>query len=43
MQSISPTASLEIKNVTAQAKKIMELAGLGRIAVIKEYKNEENE
>lgn len=38
LQSILPTASLEIKNVTAQSKKIMELAGLGRIAVIREYK-----
>ncbi|MCM1114604.1 MAG: anti-sigma factor antagonist [Clostridium sp.] len=42
IQSLSPTASLEIKNVTVQAKKIMELAGLGRIAVIKEKENEEN-
>lgn len=42
LQSLAPTASLEIKNVTPQAKKIMELAGLGRIAIIKEYKNEEN-
>lgn len=41
LQSISPTASLEIKNVTAQSKKIMELAGLGRIAVIREYKPQE--
>ena len=35
--------SVEIRNVTPQTKKIMELAGLGRIAVIneiKEYKNE---
>ncbi len=41
LQSITQTATLEIKNVTPQAKKIMELAGLGRIAIIKEYKNEE--
>lgn len=41
LQSISPTASLEIKNVTTQSKKIMELAGLGRIAIIKEYKAQE--
>ncbi|MDE5985163.1 MAG: anti-sigma factor antagonist [Eubacterium sp.] len=41
LQSILPTASLEIKNVTAQSKKIMELAGLGRIAIIKEYKPQE--
>lgn len=42
IQSISPTATLEIKNVTIQTKKIMELAGLGRIAVIKEVKEYEN-
>lgn len=42
LQSIYPTGSLEIKNVTPQTKKIMELAGLGRIAIIKEYKNEKN-
>ncbi len=30
--------SVEIRNVTAQTKKIMELAGLGRIAVINEFK-----
>lgn len=41
IQSISPTATLEIKNVTVQTKKIMELAGLGRIAIIKEIKNNE--
>ena len=47
MQSYKGT--VEIRNVTAQTKKIMELAGLGRIAVIseeskqefKEIKNEE--
>lgn len=33
-------ATLEIRNVTLQTKKIMELAGLGSIAVIKEIKNE---
>lgn len=43
IQSIAPNASLEIKNVTTQTKKIMELAGLGRIAIIKEEKNNENE
>lgn len=41
MQSISVSSSMEIKNVTAQAKKIMELAGLGRIAIIKEFKKQE--
>lgn len=41
IQSISPTATLEIKNVTIQTKKIMELAGLGRIAIIKEKKSNE--
>ena len=30
--------SVEIRNVTAQTKKIMELAGLGRIAIINEIK-----
>ena len=29
-------ATLEIRNVTKQTKKIMELAGLGSIAIIKE-------
>ena len=29
-------ASLEIRNVTKQTKKLMELAGLGSIAIIKE-------
>lgn len=42
IQSILPTSTLEIKNVTQQTKKIMELAGLGRIAIIKEIKNDEN-
>lgn len=41
MQSISSLSSIEIKNVTAQTKKIMELAGMGRIAVIKEYRKHE--
>ena len=40
LQSINSTANLEIKNVSVRTKKIMELAGLGRIAVIKEYINE---
>ncbi len=30
--------SVEIRNVTTQTKKIMELAGLGRIAIINERK-----
>lgn len=30
--------SVEIKNVTSQTKKIMELAGLGKIAIINEIK-----
>ena len=30
------SATLEIRNVTASTKKIMELAGLGSIAIIKE-------
>ena len=30
--------TVEIRNVTMQTKKIMELAGLGRIAVINELK-----
>ena len=34
MQSMRGT--LEIRNVTAQTKKLMELAGLGSIAIIKE-------
>ncbi len=42
LQSISQSAGLEIKNVTPQTKKIMELAGLGRIAIIKEYKRDED-
>lgn len=42
IQSVSQTATLEIKNVTIQTKKIMELAGLGRIAIIKEVKDVEN-
>lgn len=42
MQSMIPSGSVEIKNVTPQVKKIMELAGLGRIAIIKEQRNEED-
>lgn len=34
--------SVEIRNVTPQTKKIMELAGLGRIAVINEIKSSKN-
>lgn len=33
--------SVEIRNVTKQTKKIMELAGLGRIAIINAEKQEE--
>lgn len=36
LKGINPKTQLEIKNVTAQTKKIMELAGLGTIAHIKE-------
>lgn len=43
LRSIDCTASLEIKNVSLRTKKIMELAGLGRIAMIKEYENETNQ
>jgi len=42
IQSISSSSTLEIKNVTKQVKKIMELAGLSRIAVIKEIKKDED-
>ena len=35
--------SVEIRNVTPQTKKIMELAGLGRIAVINENKSSKKE
>lgn len=42
IKSIAPMSTMEIKNVTMQSKKIMELAGLGRLAIIKEIKNEEN-
>ncbi len=35
--------TLEIRNVTPHTKKIMELAGLGRIAEIKEIKEQKNE
>jgi stage II sporulation protein AA (anti-sigma F factor antagonist) len=41
LKDIDANSSLEIKNVTPHTKKIMELAGLGRIAIIKEYKNDE--
>ena len=34
------TIEIEIKNVTLQTKKIMELAGLSSIAKIKENENE---
>lgn len=36
MRGINPSSDLEVKNVSVQTKKIMELAGLGRIAAIKE-------
>ena len=35
--------SVEIRNVTPQTKKIMELAGLGRIAIINEIKENKGE
>ncbi len=35
--------SVEIRNVTPQTKKIMELAGLGRIAIINEIKSNNKE
>ena len=40
LQSINPACQIEIKNVTLQTKKIMELAGLSSIANIKENDNE---
>lgn len=42
LQGLRPQGSLEVKNVTARTKKIMELAGLGSIAIIKELENEKN-
>lgn len=42
LKSIDTSASIVIKNVSVQTKKIMELAGLGRIAIIKEDTNEKN-
>ncbi len=42
IQSISSSSTLEVKNVTKQVKKVMELAGLGRIAIIKEIKKDED-
>ncbi len=42
LQGIDPKNTLEVKNVNRQTKKIMELAGLGRIADIKESDDEEN-
>ena len=35
--------TVEIKNVTARTKKIMELAGLGSIALIKENEDEKDQ
>lgn len=40
LTGINSKSTLEVKNVSAQTKKIMELAGLGRIAQIKETENE---
>ena len=40
LQSINPACQIEIKNVTLQTKKIMELAGLSSIAKIKENEND---
>ena len=40
LKSINPSSQIEIKNVTLQTKKIMELAGLSSIAKIKETENE---
>lgn len=40
LQSINHACQIEIKNVTLQTKKIMELAGLSSIAKIKENENE---
>ena len=40
MQSLCQNSHIEIKNVTLQTKKIMELAGLGAIANIKEIEND---
>lgn len=42
IKSIDPSSSLLVKNVSLQTKKIMELAGLGRIAEIKECQNEKD-
>ena len=39
-KSINPSSQIEIKNVTLQTKKILELAGLSSIAKIKETENE---
>ena len=36
-------STVEIKNVTARTKKIMELAGLGSIALIKENEDEKDQ
>ena len=40
MQNLCPAFQIEIKNVTLQTKKIMELAGLSSIANIKEIEND---
>ena len=42
LKSLSNNSGVEIRNVNPQTKKVMELAGLGRIAIIKEYENEKN-
>ncbi|MBO5494415.1 MAG: anti-sigma factor antagonist [Eubacterium sp.] len=43
IKCVNPASDLEIRNVTVQAKKIMELAGLGKIAQIVEAYNEKTE
>ena len=40
LKSIDPSSDIVVKNVSTQTKKIMELAGLGRISTIKENTNE---
>ncbi len=42
LKTIDPTATVLVKNVSTQTKKIMELAGLGRIAMIKECNDEKD-
>lgn len=40
IKNVNSSSKIIIKNVTKQTKKIMELAGLGRISEIKEIENE---